>query len=183
VKGTDLVLLEGFSRWILKDRSVAKIVMVRDKSDYEEYLRGTGRVLCVCSYSPPERFDTKIGVLSAERDMDAIVGRVMDFVEEEKKTYAILDELPGLDCGKCGYELCLDLARAIRSGEASMESCVPISLRPKLRSRMVLDGREIPLQAFVSEIIRRSILGMLSSLKGVEIKGNEFVEVRVTTHH
>jgi molybdopterin-guanine dinucleotide biosynthesis protein B len=183
LKGTDLVLLEGFSRWVLKDRSVAKIVMVRDKSDYEDYLRdAVGRVLCVCSYSPPRNFDRKMGVLNAERDMDAIVGRVMNFVKEEKETYAIFDELPGLNCGKCGYESCFALAEAIKRGEASKENCVPISLRSKLRCRVVLDEKEIPLQAFVSEIIRRSILGMLSSLKGVEIKGDEFVEVKVSHH-
>jgi len=180
VKGTDLILLEGFSRWLIKDRSVAKMVMVRNKSDYEEYLKDVVRVLCVCSYSSPRVFNSKMMVLNAERDIDVIVKKVVDFVENEKETYALFNELPKLDCGKCGYKSCLDLARAIKRGKASLENCVTIRLKPKLRSRIVVYGKEIPLQTFVSEIVRRSILGMLSSLKGVEIKGNEIVEVKVS---
>lgn len=184
MKGTDLILLEGFSRWTLKDESVAKVVMVKNTLEYEEFLRDiVGPVLCACSFSPPGKFCTKMEVLGVERDLDAIVERAIEFVKGEKKTYAILNQLPGLDCGKCGYESCFDLARAIKSGKASKESCIPMSSRPELRSRVVLDEKEIPLQAFVSEIIRRSILGMLSSLKGTEIKGDEFVEVKVSAHH
>jgi molybdopterin-guanine dinucleotide biosynthesis protein B len=183
LQGTDLVLLEGFSRWIQKESSVAKVVMVRNNLDCKEYLRGVkGQLLCICSYSPPSMFDAEMAVLNARSDMDAIVKKVMDFVEDEKITYSVLNELPGLNCSKCGYESCLDLARAIRSGKASMDNCVPLSLKPKLMSKVVVNEKEVPAQAFVSEIIRRAILGMLSSLKGVEINGNEFVEVRVSTH-
>lgn len=184
LKGTDLVLLEGFSTWTLKDESVAKVIMAKTESDYKAYVRDSvGRVLCVCSFSPPSKSGTTMEVLGLERDLDAVVERIIDFVEEEKQTHAILNQLPGLDCRKCGYESCFDLARAIRSGKASEESCTPMSLRSKLRSRVVLDEQEIPLQAFVSEIIHGAILGMLSSLKGTEIKGDEFVEVTVSRHH
>ncbi len=184
LKGTDLVLLEGFSKWILKDESVAKVIMAKNESDYKEYLRDSvGRILCVCSFAPPSKSGTTTEVLRLDRDLDAVAERIIDFVEEEKKTYAILNQLPRLDCRKCGYDSCFDLARAIRSGKASQERCTPMSLRSKLRSRVVLDEQEIPLQAFVSEIIHGTILGMLSSLKGTEINGDEFVEVKVSTHH
>lgn len=184
LKGTDLILLEGFSKWTLKDESVAKVIMAKSKLDYKEFLRDSvGQVLCVCSFSPPSKPDITTEVLDLERDLDAVVKRIIDFVEEEKKTYAILNQLPGLNCRKCGYESCLDLARAIRSEKASEENCTPISLKSKLRSRVVLDEQEIPLQAFVSKIIHATILAMLSSLKGTEIKGDEFVEVKVSTHH
>jgi len=183
LKGTDLVLLEGFSKWTLKDESVAKVIMAKNELDYKEYVRdGVGQVLCVCSFSPPSKLGTTMEVLVLEKDLDAVVKKIIEFIEEEKKTYTILKQLPGLNCRKCGYESCFDLARAIRSGKASKESCTPTSLRSKLRSRVTLDEQEIPLQAFVSKIINATILAMLSSLKGTEIKGNEFVEVKVSTH-
>lgn len=184
MKGTDLILLEGFSRWTLKNKSVAKVVMVKSELEYKEYQRDiVGRVLCVCSFSPPRTSDAKMEVLGVERDLETIVEKIVDFVEGEKKTYAVLNELPQLDCGKCGFESCFDLARAIERGEMSKKSCIPMNLGSKLMCRVILDEKEIPLQVFVSEIIRRSMLGMLSTLKGVETKGNEFIEVKVSTPH
>ena len=41
----------------------------------------------------------------------------------EKKVKLIEKELPGYNCGACGYPGCSELARAIASGEASIDYC------------------------------------------------------------
>ncbi|MCD6431551.1 hypothetical protein J7L33_02460 [Candidatus Bathyarchaeota archaeon] len=42
-----------------------------------------------------------------------------------------------------------------------------------------INGKNLPMTPFVQRIIRRTILAMLSTLKGTEIQGNEIIEVTV----
>jgi len=42
-----------------------------------------------------------------------------------------------------------------------------------------IDGKELPMHPFVQRIIRKTVLAMLSTLKGVEIQGNETIEIKV----
>jgi len=180
LKEPDLILLEGFTHEILEEELVAKVIEVKDRLDYEEKLgKPIGAVLCICSDSPPEQFGENANVINIEKDLKFIVEHIMNFVKEGKEVNNILDKLAGLDCGKCGYSSCLSLAKAIKEEKASIENCIPISLMPKLKCKITINEREVYMQSFVSEIIRKSILGMLSTLKGVEVEGNESVEVKV----
>ncbi|MFW5730715.1 MAG: molybdopterin-guanine dinucleotide biosynthesis protein MobB [Desulfonatronovibrionaceae bacterium] len=70
--------------------------------------------------------------------------------------------LPGLDCGQCGRESCRELAGQILSGGASPEDCQ--ALQSSLE--IMINGRSLGMNHFVSSIIRGSIMGMLSGLKG-----------------
>jgi len=42
-----------------------------------------------------------------------------------------------------------------------------------------IDEKSLPMHLFVQRIIRKTVLAMLSTLKGVEIQGNETVEIEV----
>lgn len=42
-----------------------------------------------------------------------------------------------------------------------------------------INGRKLLMHPFVQRIIRKTVLAMLSTLKGVEIKGDETVEIEV----
>jgi molybdopterin-guanine dinucleotide biosynthesis protein B len=84
------------------------------------------------------------------------IGRIAGLVEE--KAF----KLPNLDCGNCGFETCYELAREIVRGTRSVEDCV--SLQPMTEVR--IDGELIPMNPFISGIVRSTILGMLSPLKG-----------------
>ncbi|MCK4434095.1 hypothetical protein KAU92_01295 [Candidatus Bathyarchaeota archaeon] len=42
-----------------------------------------------------------------------------------------------------------------------------------------INGRKVLMHPFVQRIIRKTVLAMLSTLKGVEIKGEETVEIEV----
>ena len=48
-----------------------------------------------------------------------------------------------------------------------------------LRARLIVRGKEVPLNRFVSEVLRKLVLAFISCLKGVDIKGDERVEVLV----
>jgi len=54
-----------------------------------------------------------------------------------------------------------------------------LKLRSRLKTRITINNIEVPIQPFVSEIIRNTLLGMVSTLKGVSIKGNEEIHVEI----
>jgi molybdopterin-guanine dinucleotide biosynthesis protein B len=93
-----------------------------------------------------------------------------DIVEEKS-----LPVLPGLDCRRCGYPNCEEFALAVLRGKAKVEDCQPMHDLVSLR----VDGRVIPLNPFVQDMIASTIRGMLSSLKGA--KGQE-LELKVKKH-
>jgi len=42
-----------------------------------------------------------------------------------------------------------------------------------------IDGKNLPMHPFVKRIIRKTVLAMLSTLKGIDIQGNENIEIKV----
>lgn len=42
-----------------------------------------------------------------------------------------------------------------------------------------IDGKNVLMHPFVQRIIRKTVLAMISTLKGVEIQGNENIEIKV----
>jgi molybdopterin-guanine dinucleotide biosynthesis protein B len=167
--------LEGFKM----EKTYPKIVCLRREPDDADPRR-SGELfdgLAICAVGPPDQvgeldvpsFD-RLRIPSFDRlripllDRDD-VGKVADLVEQ--KAF----KLPNLDCGGCGHERCYDLAREIVAGSRSVGDCV--SLHPA--TEVSVDGQPIPLNPFISRIVRGTILGMLSSFKGFK-KGK--VEIR-----
>jgi molybdopterin-guanine dinucleotide biosynthesis protein B len=77
-----------------------------------------------------------------------------------------------LDCSGRGRERCYDLAREIVAARSSAEGCV--SLYPAVDVK--IDGQPMPMNLSIAGIVRRTILGMLSSLKGFK---NGMIETRL----
>ncbi len=174
--GVDIVLLEGFSKLVLENEEVGKIFCVRDQEEYEGYREGVkGETLAFCSRQP-----LKGPILRITEDWKPLFKRVLNFIERERRISEILDALAGLDCGKCGYKTCRELAVSIHMGKARLRDCLPLKLKSRLETRITVNGVEIPIQPFVSKIVRNSILGMVSSLKGVSLKGDEKVHIEIS---
>ena len=87
----------------------------------------------------------------------------------------IREKLPGLNCKQCGYS-CDELAERIEKGLATLEDCVVIKARKKVMLKV--DGKEVPLGKFVQSFVKNVTLGMISSLKEVELKKGVIVELR-----
>lgn len=175
--GVDVVLLEGFSQMILDNEHMGKILCVRNEEEYEEFKNKTRRkIIAFCAFRP-----MKNPILRIKEDSRVLVGRVLGYVERELKTLKILRGLPGLNCKKCGFPSCEELAVAIHGGRAKLSDCLPLRLKSKLKTKITVNNVEVPIQPFVSEIIRNSVLGMVSSLKGVSIEGNETVHIEISS--
>ena len=140
----DLLLIEGFK----EERTFPKIVCLRGQPEDSDLFDG----LAICAVGSTHR--------AAEIDVPLLsrgeIGDIADLVEE--KAF----KLPNLDCGGCGHERCYDLAREIVGGRASAEDC--ISLQPS--TEVKIDGQPMPMNPFISGIVRSTILGVLSPLKG-----------------
>ncbi|MBW1722091.1 MAG: molybdopterin-guanine dinucleotide biosynthesis protein MobB [Deltaproteobacteria bacterium] len=138
----DIVLVEGFK----KEKTYPKIVCLRGEEDREALLDG----LEICT----------AGMGRGKGDYD-----ITDPDHIRQMAALAWDrafKLPGLDCGKCGYESCYELATRIVRGEDALESC--LSLHPSVTIR--IDGKLLPLNAFTDGLIRNTIHAMLSTFKG-----------------
>ena len=95
----------------------------------------------------------------------------------EAKIKNILKKLPGLDCGDCGYSTCSGLAEKILEGKAVLKDCIILNLEKKVTLR--INEKEVPLGGFVQDFIKKTTLGMISSLKKVEANPGDVIELRI----
>lgn len=150
----DIVLVEGFKT----EKSFPKIACLRGEPDDRDLLDG----LAICAVGPAGQVaGTGIPLL----DRDAVI-EIADMVE--RRAF----KLPNLNCGGCGYERCYDLAREIVAGTGSVEDCV--SLQPA--TEVKIDGQPMPMNSFISSIVKSTVLGVLAPLKGFR-KGE--IEIRI----
>jgi molybdopterin-guanine dinucleotide biosynthesis protein B len=109
------------------------------------------------------------GTVLQNPTLDRLVEYIVDGVSFERARA----KLPGLDCSKCGMD-CDGLAMEIAKGRLSLESCHEM---PARRVEISVDGKPLPVGAFVAEITESTIRGFLSSLKGYPGGGD--VEIRL----
>jgi len=129
----DVLMLEGFSKLVLDDETIGKILCVRNREEYEDLRQKVrGEIVASCSTQP-------LGspILTIKED-SILIERTLKYIE-----------------GKI------------------------LELKSGLRTTVIVNGADISLNPFVSEIIRKSVLGMASSLKGASISGNEEVFIKI----
>jgi len=105
---------------------------------------------------------------------------VYDFAEiisalKEMLATSVFRGLPGLNCKHCGYDSCLELAKAILRREATMKDCDVLATNI---ATLKVDGKNVPIGKFPQEIIRSIVVGILGTLKGVS-KHPQLIEVTV----
>lgn len=86
-------------------------------------------------------------------------------LEEAYKRVA--EQLPGINCAMCGSD-CTAMAWRILRGEARLLDC-PV----RAKVRLVVDGRDVPINPFVKNIIREVVEALVRTLKGVPEKPRE----------
>jgi molybdopterin-guanine dinucleotide biosynthesis protein B len=100
-------------------------------------------------------------VLRYEDNFDEVLNYAMEGIETQR----VLRRLPGLDCGKCGFDTCIELAGSVRKKERSYTDCHYYSERMVV---LRVNGHDIPMGKFARDIMAGAVFGMVSSLKGVE---------------
>ena len=143
----DFVLIEGFKN----EKTFPKIVCLREQSEKEKLLDGLE--ICTATLFPEKVHQNSLDY-SILKDDDV---RAMTKIIIEKAF-----KLPNLNCGGCGLPDCYGLAKAIIKGNKSIENCVALNSEVEV----VVDGKKIPLNPFMSKMVKNTTYGMFSTLKG-----------------
>ena len=98
-----------------------------------------------------------------EYDIDEVIEKVLE--KSIVPTY-------NLNCGHCGHN-CKMFVEKVISGELKWDQCV-ISKGVE----MVVNGKTIPMNPFVSIIIKNTLKGIISSLKGVDDPKNISIKIK-----
>jgi len=151
LRGLDFILIEGFREF----KGIARVAVARNTSEVKK-LVDEFTIACV---GAGKRGLPKLGLEDSKRLANLV----------ERKAFPLL---PGLDCEYCGYKSCREFGLAVLAGKAKWNGCM------SLRERVVLtvDGKRVPINPFVQNLIANMLAGMLSSLKGV--RGKE-IELKV----
>jgi molybdopterin-guanine dinucleotide biosynthesis protein B len=98
-------------------------------------------------------------------EYDGNINKLTSFILEELEIHKIRAKLAGSDCGKCGFDNCKEMARAIMAGEKTVDDCE--DLAEDLELEFSSAGEAVQLNKFASNIIAGVISGMAKELKGI----------------
>lgn len=132
----DFIIVEGFK----EKKSFPKIVCLKEKSEEKGLSDGLEIGL------------VGEGNFHSDRDISTIADLVVE------KAF----KLPDLDCGDCGVDTCYGLAKEILKGKRKVSDCTHLGQSVEVR----VAGEPMQLKPFVSNILRKTIKGFLSGLKG-----------------
>ncbi|MEM3737139.1 MAG: molybdopterin-guanine dinucleotide biosynthesis protein B [Candidatus Bathyarchaeia archaeon] len=178
----DLLVLEGFKKLVMQRGDVAKIIVSKDVNDIFNLLAIVqGPVVAiaggVASVDEAKLRETGVRLLRLPEGVAELVELVYDYYRAQHALVETVGSLGGLDCGDCGYKDCNTHAKAILAGRSSLGRCT--ALQDGRDVLVTVGGVRLSMNRFVKEIIRKTILGMMSSLRGVEIRGDEELEITI----
>ena len=153
----DIVLIEGFK----KEKTFPKIVCLRKESEKAELFDGLQ--LCTVGFVSK---DVNSNIFDFNILIDEDIKEIANIVVE--KSF----KLPNLNCGECGYKDCYGLAQEIVKGNKTLDDCSPLEPSTLVK----VNGEIISMNPFISKIVKNTIIGLLSSLKGF-IKGD--IEIKI----
>jgi molybdopterin-guanine dinucleotide biosynthesis protein B len=132
----DFIIVEGFK----EKKSFPKILCLREKGEEKELSEGLEIAL----------------VGKGKFDLDRDISIIADLVVE--KAF----KLPDLNCSDCGFDTCYELAKEILKGKRRVSDCTHLGGGVEVR----VAGKPLELNPFVSDILRKTVKGFLSGLKG-----------------
>ncbi|NVM54400.1 MAG: molybdopterin-guanine dinucleotide biosynthesis protein B [Candidatus Helarchaeota archaeon] len=152
----DFIIVEGFKR------STYPRFIIIDNAEEIQGLNETGQVLGLTGHIAQKKDELdkldKIYPVIKEKDTESLI-----LIVKNLRHYQILSYLPGTNCGDCGFQDCEEMAQNLLLKKVSIDKC------PHMTAKLTLevDGNQIYIKDFVQNIIRKSIEGMLQTLKNV----------------
>ena len=141
----DFLIFEGFKTL----KTVSRIIVIDKPSDVD-LINGLELALV------PKRLK-----IETTKDIPLIpieqIEKLSDLVE--KKAFPVLQ---GYNCGKCGFESCFALAKAIINDETTVSKCF-YSIDKEVNLRV--NGEKIPLNKYVQEVFKAVLIGLTGTLK------------------
>lgn len=168
----DIVLIEGLKSLVKRHKHIPKVILLR-RLDENELLEDMENIAFVIGPETAKVSEMEVLPFSKLDDVIASIENSLKYVRDFRK---VLRKLPGINCGDCGFPSCKHHAEAILNGKSTIEKCVFMGERKLVIS---VDGSSIPLNKFTQDVIRAVIFSLLSTLKGVELSGNELLMIDV----
>ncbi len=97
---------------------------------------------------------------------DPNVEDVVEYIRKVVEIERIQRELPNFNCGECSHRNCKEMAEAIYRGEDEFKNCR--YWNPNAVVSVKVNGKEIYMGKFAQDVVMNTIVGLLSSFKGVE---------------
>ena len=169
----DIVFVEGF-----KSSDKPKILCAKDLEEAKRGLKTISNVIAITgeilNKESQKKELKKIYPNIPITDVDGLFKIISTmYLSESKKL------LPGLNCGRCGYRTCEELAKAVIEGKAKLSNCVVLSTSI---ARVKLDGRNIPLTKWPQVVIKEIVSGILRALKLKDSDLNSAKKVEITVN-
>jgi molybdopterin-guanine dinucleotide biosynthesis protein B len=178
VDRVEIVILEGFKELVKIDQNIPKIIAVKTREEALEALRDYKPIWAFTGPIQEKPASLEVPYIDIIEEPDKLVDLVESRLKPLIKIARIEDQLPGFNCGNCDYKTCYNLARAIAENKAKLADCN--MLKSAGNTLVIKDNNYVlPINPFVQKIIRKAVLGMISTLKGITIKGNEAVVISV----
>lgn len=151
LRGLDFVGVEGWREF----KGIARIAVCRNVSEVKK-LVDEFTIACVGA--------GKKGLSKFELNDSRKLANLV-----ERKAFPLL---PGLNCQYCGHKSCREFGLAVLAGKTKWNGCTALGERVTL----TVDGKRVPINPFVQNLIANTLAGMVSSLK--KTKGKE-IELKV----
>lgn len=161
----DYLLLEGFE----DEKIMARIVTANNAAEAQEFHNDLTIAISGVITEHKEEVEKASNLGVPIFNCRVEIEKLADLVEQ--RSFSLLPNLK--NCGECGYGSCHELAKAIITGITSLREC-PLFRREDIV--LEVNGKIIPLKSFPSLLIKRTLIGMVSSLNGV----SQIREIKVT---
>lgn len=165
-ENNDMVLVEGF-----KTSKFPKILVARNFHEVDELLRKTHNVIAISGpivqEHPQQSSYQSIPLLRP----DALVPLLIQQLHSQARAL-----LPQLDCRRCGYDSCDQMAQAIMNGDATIAQCNALSDQ---KVQLIVNGESVNLSAFPAKYIYNTVLGMIMALHGTTTPNKVTIELQV----
>lgn len=169
----NVILLEGFSGQVLSNENIPKIVCIKNKEELMEYKEKGKNIILFSSLNKIKHKETSHII----EDFYQILEKTIRCIEDQERLINIYKGLPRLNCGKCRFKTCLNMAKAVLKNKASKNECIVLTREKKLK--ILINNKEIPITSFVEKIIKTTVLSMLSTLKGTNIENKQKTELKI----
>lgn len=163
---SDIILVEGF-----KTTEFPKILVARNLHEVDELIRKTHNIIAISGSIlqklPQQSSYQGIPLLRP----DAIVPLLIQQLHNQA-----IARLPHLDCGRCGFDSCDQMAQAIMNGNATIARCNALSDQ---KVQLIVNGVSVNLSAFPAKYIYNTVLGMIMALHGASAPNKVTIEIQV----
>lgn len=147
---TPVVVVEGYKGFSEGD----SVVIARNADELRELIKQEKNIIAAVSLHDTRKEIDKIPLFKPGEEF-----KLTELIEKRMLEHYI-QQTPRSNCTICGFQSCEELVKAYLRDWITW--CPKVS-----KMRVVIDNMEVPLNSFVKNVIKSTIRGLLSALKGV----------------